>query len=78
MDNDQKFDVIMKDIGEIRIVQAEQHIILKEHIRRTELLEEDIKPVKKHVNMVEGVLKFIGLLGIFAGIGELIILYLKH
>lgn len=67
----------MRDVGEIKIVQAEQHIILKEHIRRTELLEADIKPVKKHVIMVEGALKFIGLLGILASIVE-VFLWIKH
>lgn len=77
MDNDQKFDVIMQDIGEIRVVQAEQHIILKEHIRRTELLEDDVKPIKKHVYMVEGALKFVGILGILAGILEAI-MWMRH
>jgi archaellum component FlaC len=77
MDVDQKLDKILNDVGEIKVVQAAQHVTLQEHIRRTELLEEDIKPIKKHVNMVEGALKFIGLMGILAGIYEAIT-WMRH
>jgi hypothetical protein len=57
---------------------AAQHIVLKEHIRRTELLEGQLEPIKKHVAMVNGALKFIGLLGIISGILEVGILWLKN
>lgn len=70
MDTDQKLDKILNDVGEIKVVQAAQHVTLQEHIRRTELLEEDIKPIKRHVWMIEGAVKLIGLIGIFAGIFE--------
>lgn len=49
---------------------ASQHEVLKEHVRRTELLEKKMEPVEKHVNMVTGAIKFIGLVGIIAGIIE--------
>ena len=55
-----KIDTIQKDIGQIKIILAEQHISLKEHIRRTELLETALKPIEKHVAMTQGALKLIG------------------
>lgn len=65
-----KLDTVVADLGAMKITSAEQHIVLKEHIRRTELLEEDMKPIKKHVYRVDGALKLIGLLGILASIFE--------
>lgn len=45
---------------------------LKEHIRRTELLEADVEPIKVHVNKVHGALKLLGSVGILLGIIKLI------
>ena len=45
-----------------------QHVQLAEHIRRTELLEEAIQPVKEHVAMVNGGLKLIKIISIVVGI----------
>ncbi len=44
MNIESKLDKIIGDIGEIKVTQAEHHIVLKDHIRRTELLENAIKP----------------------------------
>lgn len=52
----------------MKITAAEQHIVLKEHIRRTELLEEEMRPVKKHVYMIDGALKLIAITGIVMGV----------
>lgn len=41
---------------------------LKEHMRRTELLEAEFKPVRKHVHMVQGVGAFIAILALLATI----------
>lgn len=48
---------------------------LSEHMRRTELLEQEVKavrselePVEKHVYRLQGVLKFVGVLITIAGI----------
>lgn len=57
-------------LNSIDTTLASQHEILKEHIRRTELLEADVKPIQRHVSMVEGAIKFIGLLALLAGIIE--------
>lgn len=45
-----------------------QHESLKEHIKRTALLEADIKPIRRHVYMVQGAGALIALLGVLMGI----------
>lgn len=65
-----KLDTVVADLGAMKITSAEQHVVLKEHIRRTELLEEDMKPVKRHVYMVDGALKLLGVIGTLAVIIE--------
>lgn len=54
---------------------VKQEATLAEHIRRTEnleriieLMQDEAKPVQKHVIMVEGVLKFLGVVSIFLSI----------
>jgi hypothetical protein len=80
-----KIDLIVKDVCDIKVTQAEQHLVLKDHTRRSlanekavEVLKDELKPVFSHVIMLQGVAKFIGLLGVVAGIVEGIMLWLKH
>lgn len=42
------------------------------HIKRSEMLEEDMKPVKEHVHQVKGIFKFISIIGVIAGIAAAI------
>ena len=65
-----KLDRVANDIGEINKTLAAQHVSLKEHIRRTHILEIKIAPLEKHVHMIGGVLKAVAILGILAGIAE--------
>lgn len=55
------------------LVKQEEN--LKEHIRRTEILESELKPIKKHVTHMEGALKLIGVLttvvGFISGLAKL-------
>jgi hypothetical protein len=37
---------ILRDLSEIKATQAEQHVTLKEHIRRTEVLEKTLSPTR--------------------------------
>jgi hypothetical protein len=71
------------DITEIKITLVEQHASLKEHIRRSDLLEEhlelvraEIAPVQAHVNKVQGAVKLAfgisGLVALLAGIIRII------
>lgn len=62
---DEKLDIIDNHMG----VYNQQ---LKEHMRRTELLEEELKPIVKHVSMVQGALTVLTSSGIILGIIKLI------
>lgn len=73
-----KVDKISDKIGSIDSTLAAQHESLKDHIRRTELLEADVAPIKKHVAMVSGALKLVGLVGIIATIAEGTVEVLKY
>jgi hypothetical protein len=68
----------LHDIDKTLVKQEEN---LKEHMRRTELaekrldaIEQDLRPVKKHIARLDGVAKFLGfialIVGIFAGVAK--------
>lgn len=72
---DEKLDKIVEEIGEIKITLAEQAEQLKHHIYRSDLNEENIeilrnevKPVLKSHERLNGVLKFFGAIAVVAGI----------
>jgi len=67
-----KLDDLSDHLSSIDSTLSAQHESLKEHIRRTALLEEDIKPIKVHVNRVEGALKLITLMAAIAAVIELV------
>lgn len=68
-----EFDGRLDAIEKVLILQEEN---LRTHMKRSDNLEklvdklrdEDIKPLSKHVNMVEGALKLLGVLSIVTGI----------
>lgn len=62
-----KIDKIGDRMSSIDTTLASQHISLQDHIRRTELLENAVEPIKKHVAMVHGALKLIGLVAMVLG-----------
>lgn len=69
----EKQEKMSEDMGEVKITLAKQEENIRTHIRRTELAEmnienlrKEIEPVKSHVKMLQGVLKFIGLAGVAA------------
>jgi archaellum component FlaC len=65
-----KIDDIGEHINDTNVILAKQHESLKDHMRRTELLEEAIKPVQKHVSMVDGAMRLIGITAALAAIVE--------
>lgn len=65
-----KLDDISDHLGSIDITLSAQHVSLKDHIRRTALLEQELRPIKKHVDMVAGALKLLGVLGTLFAIYE--------
>lgn len=70
MSTESKLDKIQEDVSEIKTHLAVYNEQLKIHIRRSDLLEEQMAPVKKHVDMVNGALKLIGVLAAVAAIAE--------
>lgn len=60
----EKIDKIDDRLNNIDVSLVRQTVSLEEHIRRTNLLEEEIKPVKRHVLMVEAIFKIIGVLSV--------------
>lgn len=64
---EEKLDKIVEQIAEINVTMARNTASLDEHIRRTNMLEEKLEPVEKHVIMVNGAAKLLmGLLGLAA------------
>jgi hypothetical protein len=63
-----KIDQVVEKIGNIDMTLAAQHISLKEHMRRSNALERQMEPIKTHVAMVQGAIKFLSLIAIMATI----------
>jgi len=67
---DVKLDKVIEHIANIDTTLAKQSVILDEHVKRSTQLEDRMEPVEKHVVMINGVLKFLGLLAAIAAIIE--------
>ena len=65
-----KIDGLSTHLSSIDSTLAGQHVQLADHIRRTAILEEQIAPIKTHVDMVKGGLKLLGILAVIAAIAE--------
>lgn len=63
-----KVDDISDHLGAIDVTLKAQHISLREHIRRTELLEKNLYPIHKDIYMAKGALAFIALLSLILGV----------
>lgn len=70
-----KLDKIEDKLGDIDVTMVKQEENLREHMRRTDILEGEVKPIKKHVDQVKAVFKFIAFL---SGSGALIGAALKY
>lgn len=73
--NDQKLDKIDEKLDNLdtRLDVIDKHLAvynsqLEIHIKRTELLEIELKPVKAHVHQMKGAAKLIGILSVLAPI----------
>lgn len=67
-----KVDAISNKLQDTNVILAAQHESLKQHMRRTQLLEEAVKPIERHVSRVEGALKLLGVLATIAAVVQLI------
>lgn len=57
-----KVDKISERINSVDVTLAAQHESLKDHMRRTELLEQAVEPLKSHLNAVHMAAKLIGVI----------------
>lgn len=78
MSVDQKLDKIVDTLGQQAVTLERLTVTVEDHVRRTNILEADMAPIKKHVWMVNGALKLIGLMGILAAVAEGLAVWLKH
>lgn len=60
-------DRLDNNVDAMNVTLAKQEVHLAEHIRRTELLEEEMKPVRDHVNRINALILLFG--GILAILG---------
>lgn len=67
-----KIDDSNDHLASIDVTLASQHASLREHIRRSNMLEAKMAPVERHVNRVEGALKLITLAAALAAVAEFI------
>lgn len=74
---EEKIDKIIEIQTDMKVTLAgqavtltSQHEDLQEHMRRTNLLEAQIKPIEKHVHMMQGAMKFLGAVAVVVGIIE--------
>jgi hypothetical protein len=65
---EKKIDDIADHLSSIDITLAEQHISLKEHIKRTVILEKEMLPIKRQMYMIQGAAALLGALGAIAGL----------
>lgn len=76
-----KLDDVADEQARMNVILGQQHISLKEHVRRSNLLEAQMKPLQKHVYMVEGFFKYVGaiavILGALATLFEVLRMYFK-
>ena len=64
----ERLDRIEEKLANIDKTLAVNTASLQEHIKRTNLLEEALKPVEQHVARVDGALRFLGVISLVVGI----------
>ncbi len=75
---EKKLDIVDGRLGSIDVTLAGQHEQLIVHIKRTDILERELKPISRHVQQVQGAAKLLGLLALIASIvGGLSVLWSK-
>lgn len=67
---EEKLDKVADRLTSIDVTLGRQEEQLAYHIKRTDMLEEQLAPVKTHVAMVNGALKLVGILGVLGAIIE--------
>lgn len=73
-----KIDKLDARLDSIDVTLAKQHEQLSIHIKRSDLLEQQVEPLKTHVATVSGALKLLGSLALISGIAECVIQILSY
>lgn len=63
-----RLKLIEKHLVSIDVTLAKQSVILEEHVKRSNMLEDKLQPVERHVAMIQGAVKLISLLAVILGI----------
>lgn len=62
-----KIDRIHERLNSVDVTLAAQHVSLETHIKRTDLIEAQMEPVKRHVAMMHGAVKVVGMAAVLVG-----------
>lgn len=74
----EKLDRIDSRLDNVEVVLAGQAKDIQHHIRRTDLLEAELKPISKNWTQLLGIVKFIASLAVIAGAIEAAKMLLKN
>ncbi len=74
---DEKLDRIDQRLDDIEKNLAVNNTLLEYHIKRTDMLEEEVKPLKGHVLKAQGVLVFIGVLSTLVAVAVSVLNIIK-
>jgi hypothetical protein len=69
---------IENKLEEISRILVKQQVILEDHMKRTELLEDRVKPMETLWAEMKGAINFLKLLGIIVGIAEAVSMVVRH
>lgn len=67
-----KIDSMISHQSRMETLLGKQAVILEEHVRRTNLLEEKIKPLEKHVVVVNALVKAVIVIASIGGVHGLL------
>lgn len=65
-----KLDEIIDKLNGVNISIARIEVDVAHHIKRTDLLEQQVEPMKKHADELAGVVKFLKLAGVIIALIE--------
>lgn len=71
----EKLEKVENHLHEINVTLEKQHQSLAEHMRRTALLEEEMKPVVKHVEQVRGAGMLLFMLSLLATVASVYLIF---
>lgn len=67
---EKRLDRIEEKIDTIIVEQAKQHVTLQEHTKRSTMLEDEMKPIRRHIAQMQGAMKLLGILALIGAIIE--------